>query len=156
MTLRYDHLVGLRFTGLGERDCFELVKDFFHDNFEIEIPDFARPNDWRSNETDLIRQCYPHSGFEMLTTWKSSDLRPGDILAIMIGESNPNHLAIVVDDAQILHHLAGRMSNVEPLRDFWLNNTAFVLRHPDVPDLRPTYPNVEIGDLLRERNSPTG
>jgi len=154
VTLRYDHLIGLQFTGIGDRDCFALIRDFFRDNFEIEIPDFARPNDWRSNTLDLIRNCYPASGFEMLTKWKSSDLRPGDVLAIMVGESNPNHLAIVVDDGKILHHLAGRMSNVEPLRDFWLDNTAFVLRHPDVPDLRPVYPDVDIGSILDERNSP--
>lgn len=156
MKLEYDHLIGLQFGGIGTRDCFSLVKDFFKKNFNIDIPDFARPHDWRANENDLIRKCFPHSGFDSITNWKPTDLRPGDILAIMIGEANPNHLAIVVDDAKILHHLMGRMSTLEPLRDFWLNQTSFVLRHPDVPDLRPSYPDVEIGSLLRARNAPPG
>lgn len=154
MTLKADHLAGIQFTGIGERDCFELVTDFFWDNFQIKIPVFARPHDWRANDNDIIRRCAPHSGFEMITSWRTSDLRPADVLAIMVGEANPNHLAIVLEDGKILHHLMGRMSNIEPLRDFWLNQTAFVLRHPDVPDLRPTYPDVEIRSLLRERNSP--
>jgi cell wall-associated NlpC family hydrolase len=156
VTLKYDHLVGLAFTGIGQRDCFELASDFFDDNFGIKLPKLARPHDWRSNDHDLIRECYAKTGFEMITQWKATDLRPGDVLAIMIGESNPNHLAIVVDDGQILHHLMNQMSRVDPLRDFWLNQTAFVLRHPDVPDLRPSFPDVDIGDILRERNAATG
>lgn len=152
--MRYDHLIGIPFTHIGDRDCFELVRDFNRDNFGIHIPNFARPHDWKSSRHDLIREYYQQTEFEMLTRWKPTDLRPGDILAIMINEPNPNHLAIVVDDAQILHHLYGRMSNVEPIRGYWLHNTAFVMRHPEVPDLRPVYPDVEIESILRERNSP--
>lgn len=154
--LKYDHLVGIRFTGIGQRDCFELVIDFFRDNFGIEIPSFARPHDWKSNDNDLIRNCYPASGFETITQWKTSELRPGDVLAVMIGESNPNHLAIVVDGGKILHHLYGQMSRVDEFRDFWRNQTAFVLRHPDVPDLRPVYPDTDLRTLLDARNSQVG
>lgn len=153
MTLRYDHLVGRPFTGLGRDDCFKLVRDFFRDNFSIVIRDYARPCDWSSDELDLMRLCHRREGFDILTDWRAPDLRPADLLCVAVGEANPNHFAVFVGDNQIVHHLYGKMSRVEPFRDFWRNKTSFVLRHPAVPDLRPTYPDVSIEELLRARNS---
>lgn len=152
MTLRYDHLVGRSFV-MGVQDCFQLGREFFADNFDIQIPDFARPQDWSSTNLDLVRHLYTRSGFQMITDWTIKDLRPADVMAMCVGESNPNHFAIVVDNNQILHHLANRLSNVEVLRDFWRHVTAFVLRHPDVPDLRPVHADVDIRTLLNARYS---
>lgn len=153
MTVKYEHLVGRRFTGIGEQDCFKLFQDFYADNFGIQIRSYARPHDWSSDDINLIELTYEREGFEKITQWKPKDLRPGDVLCVCIGESNPNHFAIYVGDSQIVHHLFGKMSSVEPLRDFWFNQTAFLLRHPDVPDLRPVYPDVNFMDLLRARNA---
>ena len=136
---------------MGVNDCFALGREFFSCNFGIEIRNYARPVDWSSTNLDLIRLFHEREGFDMLTDWKVKDLRPGDVMAMCIGESNPNHFAIVVDGNQILHHLANRLSNVEIMRDFWRNSTAFVLRHPAVPDLRPELPDVDIGTLLNAR-----
>lgn len=148
--MKYDHLLGRPFI-MGKFDCFALVRDFFSENFDLHIADYSRPVDWSSDTVDLIRLLYEREGFEMIVDWKIKDLRPGDVLAMCIGESNPNHFSIVVDDNQILHHLANRLSNIEILRDFWMHSTAFVLRHPAVPDLRPVFPDVDIGTLLNAR-----
>lgn len=151
--LKFEHLQGIDFTGIGQRDCYELNRDFFRDNFGIELPPFARPHDWESDKIDLIRNLHEQCGFEAITEWKIKDLRPADVLAMSINESNPNHLAINLGDGNILHHLFGRKSRIEPLAGFWRNHTAFVLRHPDVPDLRPVYPDVQYMDLLNARNA---
>lgn len=155
MKLEYDHLIGRPFTDIGGLDCFALHRDFHKDNFGIEIANYARPHDWSSNKLDLIRLSYPREGFEMLSQWTTKDLRPADTLAMTIGEGAPNHLAIFLGDNQILHHLYGRLSSVEQFRDFWRNHTSFILRHPDVPDLREVHPDVDIMSLLRVRNDPS-
>jgi cell wall-associated NlpC family hydrolase len=152
--LKYEHLEGIPFTGLGYNDCFTLSRRFFKDNFDIDIPHCAIPNDWRSDQLDLLRILPDKCGFDLLTEWKLSDLRPADAMCIAIGESNPNHICLYLGDDMILHHLYGRFSKAEPYRDFWRDKTAFLLRHRDVPDLRPVYPDVDIRTLLDVRNAP--
>lgn len=153
--LKYEHLAGRPFVW-GMADCLALVRDFYRENFDIQIRDYARPTHWSSDQIDLMRMIYPREGFDILTDWRPKDLRPGDVLGIMLNESNPNHLAVFVGDNTIVHHLYGRMSNIEALRDFWRNQTSFVLRHPDVPDLAPVYPDVDIRSILSARNAAAG
>jgi cell wall-associated NlpC family hydrolase len=150
--LQYEHLIGRPFV-MGKHDCFGLAREFYRLNFDVVVRDYARPQDWSSDNIDLIRMFYDREGFDIIADWKIKDLRPGDVLAMCIGESNPNHIAVMVDDGRILHHLYNRLSNVEELRDFWRTSTAFVLRHPNVPDLRPVYPDVDLGTLLNARYS---
>lgn len=150
MTVAYEELVHRPFL-FGVRDCYAIVRDFYRINFDMELIDFARPKDWQSDNHDLIRRCYERDGFEMITDWKAKDLRPGDILCMAIGESCPNHLAVFVGDNKVVHHLYGRNSTEDTYRDFFRAKTSFILRHPDVPDLRPTYPDTTIGSLLRDR-----
>lgn len=152
--LKYDDLLGIPFGGIGTQDCLSLVRGFFATNFDIQIEDFVRPNDWNSDDLDLIEKLHERAGFEKITNWKPKDLRPGDILCMAIGERNANHMAVYVGDSEIIHHLYGRMSSKEPLRDFWFSSTCYLIRHPAVPDLNPVYPDVDIMELLRVRNSP--
>lgn len=150
MTVRYEHLVGRSFLW-GVRDCYALVRDFFADNFDMALANYGRPTDWESDKLDLMRACYGREGFEMITTWTLKDLRPGDVLCMAIGESTGNHFAVFVGDNTLCHHIYGRLSTAEPLRDFWRNSVCYLLRHPDVPDLRPVLEDVDIGSLLSAR-----
>lgn len=150
--MMWEHLVGLPYIP-GERDCYEIVRNFYFDNFGLELTNYARPHDWSSDNDDLIRRFYEREGFRMITDWRAEDLRPGDVLALSIGDSNPNHLAVFVGDNTIVHHLYGRFSTDEPYRDFIRNSTSFVLRHPAVPDLRPVFPDTTIASLLNARHS---
>ena len=148
--LRYEHLLGRQFEA-GAVDCFDLARQFYIDNFGIEVPDFARPHDWSADERDLLRLLHEKAGFEMVTHWRPQDLRPGDVLCLCIGEANPNHVAVITGDGNILHHLRGRLSQAEPWADFWRRHVAFVLRHPKVPDLRPVLPEIDLAEMLDAR-----
>lgn len=150
--LEYAHLLGRAFE-FGTSDCFALGREFFSHNFGIEIPNFARPSDWSADELDLIRELHEQTGFEMITKWRVKDLRPADVLCLAIGERNPNHFAILTDDGQMLHHLRDRLSQAVPFEDFWRRCTCFVLRHPDVPDLRPPVVESDLARKLNERNA---
>lgn len=154
--MKWDNLLGLPFE-MGVRDCFALSRDFFQQNFGFEFEDYARPNNWDADRLNLIEACYTQEGFEKISDWKAKDLRPADVLCMAIGSSAPNHFAVCVGDNMMIHHLENRLSSEEVYRDFWRNMTCFILRHPDVPDLRPVYPDKDIGEILRERlNFSTG
>jgi len=153
VSLTYDHLLGKPFIW-GASDCLSLFRDFYKDNFGIAITNYARPSNWSSDKLDLMRLCYEREGFEMITHYKMKDLRPADVLCMSIGESNPNHFAIVVEDDQFLHHLYGRRSACDTLTPMWVDKAAFILRHPDVPDLRPVYPDLDLMGLINARNAP--
>lgn len=150
--LKIEEFEGIPWDGIGGHDCYELVRDFYRENFQIELTDYARPHDWESDKLDLLRNLYKHDGFKMITEWTPDELRPGDALCMSINEGNPNHIAIYVGEGEILHHLYGRMSRKEPFHGFWRNHISFILRHPDVPDLRPKVMDVNLLDFVRARN----
>lgn len=148
MELKYENLLGKPWK-MNDTDCFTLAIDFFKQNFDIDIPNFARPADWDADKLDLIRMLYPKAGFEIMPDW--DDLRPGDVFATSFASSNPNHFVIYVGDNKVIQHRFGMNSMEETYRPAYKAVTNFVLRHKDVPDLRPVYPDVNIEDLIRAR-----
>ena len=148
----YQHLIGRPFN-FGVNDCFDLARQLYIDNFGIEVPNFARPNDWSADDLDLIRILHEDAGFEMIVDWKPADLRPWDVLCLSIGEANPNHIAVLTDDGHLVHHLRDRLSEATPYEDFWRRHTAFVLRHPNVPDLRPKPFEADLEKMLNARQT---
>jgi cell wall-associated NlpC family hydrolase len=150
--LKYEHLLDRPFSW-GSSDCLSLFRDFYRDNFGINITNYARPSDWSSDQLDLMRLCYEREGFELISDWKLKDLRPADVLCMAIGERNANHFAINLGNDQLVHHLYGRRSTLETFRGFYRNSICYILRHPDVPDLTPVYPDVDIRTLLDARNA---
>lgn len=68
--LKYEHLEGLKWGGVGQQDCYALAMAFFDDNFGIKLTDYARPADWSSDDIDLINMLYENDGFEKITEWK--------------------------------------------------------------------------------------
>lgn len=145
----YKNLIGKEWV-MNKEDCFSLTRNFFNQNFDfMNIPDFARPVDWDSDKLDLVRILSKKAGFEMLTVDSWADLRPADVLATCLRSAKPNHLVIILEGNKILHHLAYQRSSVETMRPQWKMLTGYILRHPDIPDLRPTYPDVTIEELLR-------
>lgn len=150
--MNYDNLIGRPFKW-GTTDCMSLVLDFYKQNFGIEIRNYARPTNWDPDKLDLMRLLPQREGFTTLTEYAPADLRPGDVLCVATGSSAPAHFAVYLGDNKLLHHRWGQFSNEEPFREFWRRAVCFVLRHPDVPDLRPVYPDITIEELLRARNT---
>lgn len=153
MELKYQHLLGKPHE-FGGPDCFSLVRDFFKDNFDITIRNYARPQNWDADAVDLIGHAWEREGFLPVENWNIRKLRPADVLVMAVGSGNPNHFAIYIGENKIIHHLGNRLATEEILRDFWTNSTLWVLRHPDVPDMRPELPTVNIQELIDARYRP--
>lgn len=145
--MRYDHLLGHVFE-MGRRDCYSLIRDFYRDNFGIGLPNFARPAEFWRHGLDLYGERYHRCGFRPLDC-HPSDYRPGDLVFMGLRSQFPNHAGLLVDRGQLLHHLHGRLSTVEPYGGAWRDTTLAVLRHKDAVPLIPTE-TVDLHDLLPE------
>lgn len=148
--LAFDHLTGRPYVP-GKVHCYSLARNFFKDNFGVELGDYAVPHDWDADKLNLIEMIHEREGFEKLESWSMKTLRPADVLCVAVRSANPNHFVINVGGNQLLHHPAPQFSRVEPMRDFWRMNTCYVLRHPAVPDLTPVKTDVTLQELLDAR-----
>lgn len=142
MTLKYQHLLGKPFK-FGTDDCYGLVRSFYKDNFNIDLPNYARPNQFWEHGVDLYMSRYKKNNFVSLDC-HPSEYRPGDVILCSVQSTVPNHIGVFVDNGDVLHHLWGRPSIVEPYRSLLRNTTVAVFRHRDV-DLEQT---TQIGNIL--------
>lgn len=130
MNLNYQHLVGRDFKW-EDTDCFGLLRDLYKDCFGIIIPDFARPLDYWSKGMNLYEDHAYSQGFRAIdvhpTQWQF-----GDVFLMAIGSLTGNHVAILVDNNQILHHMYNQLSKVETYNGDHRNRTLTVYRHKDV------------------------
>jgi cell wall-associated NlpC family hydrolase len=132
---------------LGVTDCFTLVRDFYKKNFDIDMPDFSRPNDWKPEEDNMIDNLYEVAGFEKLDVDLNWPPRPADLLVCTVGGAVPNHLVVVLGGNEIIHHKVGMFSAKETMRPAWRRYTSYILRHPQVPDLTEKKPSMTLKEV---------
>lgn len=146
MKLKYDHLLGKKFE-LGKTDCFSISRDFYRDNFSIEIRDYARPERFWESGLDLYRSCFEREGFQVVDI-PLSKIQPGDGLMVALGVSIATHTGVYVGDNKVLHHFPGRLSEVMQLKGLWRNNLCYILRHKDVKIEEPKTTDFNFMDYL--------
>ena len=153
--LKYDHLLGLQFEH-GVTDCYSLVRHMFKDNLNIELFDYARPNDWWIEDgMDLYKDNFQKEGFSTIDLSDLKDLRVLDCFLISIPDprnlkvNKTNHAAVYVGNGFIVHHRLGKLSQKSPYRYQMKNWTTSVVRHKDVPDLSvKAQKNVDIMEYI--------
>lgn len=143
----YTHLIGRDFVW-GSHDCYGLVRDFYRDVFDIELPDFARPEDFWSKGLDLFAENYIKAGFELLERVHPADYQNGDVLISAVQSPIGNHASIIVENGQIFHHLFGGISRVDHYRGLVRNTLVGVYRHPDVAKVANVTEQRDIRDFL--------
>lgn len=150
MNQDYQHLVGLDWKH-PERDCYSLVRRFYQDCLDIELPDYARPAMWYATnpELDLIRNNFQQSDFRVIDWHDKRALRFGDVMAINSGGQVLCHLAVYVGNGKILHQMFRGPSQVSIYAGHWFNQTMIAARHKEVRhDL--TLSTVDLMSLLPE------
>lgn len=129
MTL-YDNLIAREYVS-GKVDCYSIIRDFYGQVFDIQLPNYARPKDWWNMEADLYMDRYYKHGFRSLDV-HPSEYQFGDVILISYMSKVANHAGVLVENGKILHHFTNRLSSVDPYRGVWKNNTVAVMRHKDV------------------------
>ena len=129
--LKYKHLEGLEFD-LARQNCYTIVRQFYLDNYGIELTDYACPTNWWNADLDLYAKLSSVEGFSAVHS-HPRDWLPGDLIIMAIQSSTGNHAAVILDNGEILHHLVGQRSCVTAYGGMFRNTTVAVYRHRDVP-----------------------
>lgn len=108
-------------------DCYSLVREYLvkalgHPPLPMgEVQEAYR----RSHEMgrDFLGPSFREYGYEEV-----AKAQPGDII-VMGSKGSPTHVAVLLENNDIIHHHPGRLSCVEPYADYWLNGTTMILRY---------------------------
>lgn len=121
-------LIGRSFC-YGIYDCFSLVRDYYKQVREIELPNYPRSSDkliWDSADWNWIDLEYERVGF------KSVDQpEVGDLIAMSLGSNTLgiNHLAVYLGDDRFMHQLSDRPSRIDIWGHPWVGYTIKFLRY---------------------------
>lgn len=96
----------------GIHDCLSLVRDFYIQELGIYFDDTIREYDWWLNGSGQMKQGYEARGFYLV-----KNPRPNDVVLMCCpGMDEPTHVGVLLQDAQMLHHLADRYSEQTGIR----------------------------------------
>ena len=136
MTASYQHLLGRPFIWQVQ-DCYALVRDFYRDVFNINLPNFARSDEFWKHGLNLIFDNSRAAGFREISV-HPTDYKFGDIAVSAIDSSFGNHCSIFVENGRIVHHLYNRLSEGPvPFKGLVRNTHVAVYRHEEVEKLPP-------------------
>jgi proteasome lid subunit RPN8/RPN11 len=110
----------------GLADCYALGRDWYRIERSITLPDFARPDSWWGKGGNLLVEHLEAAGF---VRTDEPELM-GDGFIMQIQSTVPNHVAVYVGGGLILHHLANRLSRMEPLHR-WRSHVLYRVRLAD-------------------------
>lgn len=123
----FEKYIGRRFK-LGESDCYSLLRDFYRNEYQIELPDYARPENYWEHGFNLFSELYSKHGFEQISD-SPLEWQVGDVFLVCLNSEHPSHAAIYAGDSKILHHPPHRFSNLELYKGIWRNCTVARIRH---------------------------
>lgn len=110
----------------GVHDCYTLIRDYYLDKLGIELPDFARDDEWWTKGGNLYLENFETAGFVRVPI---EDIRPHDVLLMQIGAPVPNHGAVYIGNSRVLHHPMNHLSGEAIYGGYWQKCTTHCLRH---------------------------
>lgn len=118
-------LVGREYSH-GVLDCYSLIRDYYKEILNIEIPDFNRDFEWWNKGQNLYEENFKKAGFREVPF---ETLQKHDVVLIQIMSNVVNHGAVYLGDDTILHHLHKRLSSRDVFGGFYVKHCTKVLRH---------------------------
>jgi len=111
----------------GTTDCYSLIRDFYKDEFGIELRDYARPDYWWNKGQNLYIDNFRKEGFYLLDDLEEPQY--GDIFLIALGCSVASHGAIYIGENKILQHVQDHLSSIDRYMGVFKNCTLARIRH---------------------------
>jgi len=113
----------------GVTDCWSLARDWWKQEWDLDLPDWERPTTPDQFLADpLFDRYWREAGFRELR--EDEELQRGDALLMAINCRGLNHVAIYLDeDQQILHHLQSRLSSRDLYGGWFYDVSGRRLRH---------------------------
>lgn len=111
----------------GDTDCYGLIRDFYKDEFDIELTNYARTDNWWNKGQNLYMDNFRKEGFYILDDLEESQY--GDIFLIALGCSVASHGAIYIGENKILQHVQDHVSSIDRYMGVFKNCTLARIRH---------------------------
>jgi proteasome lid subunit RPN8/RPN11 len=96
-------------------DCYTLLRDVYRVEEKIILPIFPREPQWEKNSQNMLELNFKKAGFVQID---ETQIKKNCVMLCRINSpsDNPvaNHVAIIRDKGQILHHVRGRLSRLDP------------------------------------------
>lgn len=111
----------------GKKDCFNLIIDYYWNEFRIKINNYLpdRTEGWWKTSGDLVEKYKDLNNF-----YEVPEPQNHDIIVIELNR-NQFHFGIYLDE-QILHHPRGKKSVIEGYEDKFVDKTRYILRHKTI------------------------
>ncbi len=113
----------------GVHDCYTLLRDIYRQELDITLPIFPRQGEWWNSKQNLLEENFKKAGFKQIDR---TQLRKNDVLLCRVNspKDNPvvNHIAIVRERGQIIHHMLKRLSCHAPIQT-WIGTAVSFLRY---------------------------
>ena len=112
----------------GIVDCYSLCRDFYKKEFDLNLRDYNRRDEWWNKGENMYLDNFKNEGFNEI---EIDDLQFGDAFLMQLESPVPNHAGIYIGENLVLHHVQGRLSSrdVYKLGGYYHRATAKVLRH---------------------------
>lgn len=124
-------LIGREFKH-GTVDCLSLIRDYYKQELNIDMPDFVREDNWWLNGGDMYRDNFAACGFVKVGGSEFTALNKHDVIVMQVCSPVPNHGAVYVGDNVILQHCQDRLSSRDVYGGYWRKATNMVLRHKEL------------------------
>lgn len=119
---------------IGKVDCFSLVREYYKEEFDIEIPDYPRTEAQLEEYSNMFSKRFNEGNFSIIidgqiTKDNFSKLKENDILIFRDKNEKESHMAIYLGGNTILHHRRNKLSCMEPFHQIYKDKTVFTVRH---------------------------
>jgi proteasome lid subunit RPN8/RPN11 len=110
-------------------DCYSLVRDYYKQALNIDLPDFERRVEWWDKGDNLYLDNFKKAGFVEID---ADDVQKNDIFLMQLMSPVPNHAAIYLGDGTMVQHCMGRLSSRDVYGGFWKKSTVKVVRYKGI------------------------
>lgn len=113
----------------GVFDCFSLMRDYYHRNLQIDLPELPRTERiWESEKDYMAHQAEEHFGFVRMPDGTPPIM--GDLFFIQTGNKGADHIGIYLGGDRILHQMRSRLSRSDIYGgSYWQEHTVSHWRH---------------------------
>lgn len=94
----------------GKNDCWSLVRDYYREKLDIELPMLEFEDDWWEKGLNYFEDLYESFGFVKVEKPQKHD----GILFTVMGNI-PNHCGVYLEEGLFMHHAVNRLSCRESL-----------------------------------------
>lgn len=130
----YSDLLNLPYRA-GTADCYGLVRTMYKRVFGIELPNYARPDDFEFSDLELYARIMSNPDFKYKNT-NPNFLNVGDVLAFRSEAPVTNHVGFYLGNNLFLHHVRDRTPREDNLDQRWIRKMTHVLHHKDVQPVK--------------------